>query len=176
VDTLVQHGIEKVFMVAGGGAMYLNNAVGAQPSLDVICVLHEQAAAIAAEAYAKVAGKLARCLVTAGLGGKYAATGVVESWLDSTPMIVISGQVKRADLVGTFQVRQRGVHELDLSAIVKSITKCAAIVTGLAHIRHNLERALYFAITGRSSPVWIEVLLDVQSTLVDPDGITGFNP
>jgi acetolactate synthase-1/2/3 large subunit len=175
MDTLVQHGIEKVFMVAGGGAMYLNDAVGAHPGLDVICVLHEQAAAIAAEAYAKVAGKLALCLVTAGPGGTNAITGVAGGWLDSTPMIVISGQVKRADLVGTSQVRQRGVQELDLSTIVKSITKCAVMVTEPAHIRHDLERALYLAMTGRPGPVWIEVPLDVQAALVDPDGLTGFN-
>jgi acetolactate synthase-1/2/3 large subunit len=90
-------------------------------------------------------------------------------------MIVISGQVERADLVGSSRARQGGVQEVNLSTIVKSITKCAVIVTGSAHIRHGLERALYFAITGRSNPVWIEVLLGVQSTLVDPDGITGFN-
>lgn len=79
------------------------------------------------------------------------------------------------DLVGTSHVRQRGVQELDLSTIIKSITKCAVIVTERVHIRHDLEQALYFTITDQSSPVWIEVLLDVQSTLVDPGGITCFN-
>lgn len=176
MGTLVDHGLEQAFMVAGGGAMHLNDAAGAQLGLDVVCVLHEQAAAIAAEAYAKVSGKLALCLVTAGPGGTNAVTGVAGGWLDSTPMIVISGQVKRADLVGTTGVRQRGVQEVDLSTIVSSITKYAVMVTDPEQIRYHLERALYLATSGRPGPVWIEVPLDVQAALIDPERLVGFDP
>ena len=118
MDALVGHGVSHAFMVAGGGAMHLNDAAGAEPGLSVVCTLHEQAAAIAAETYTKASGRLALCLVTTGPGGTNAITGVAGGWLDSTPMIVISGQVKRADLVGTTGVRQRGVQEVDIVSMV----------------------------------------------------------
>ena len=156
--------------------MHLNDAVGAHPGIETVCVLHEQAAAIAAEAYTKVSGNLALCLVTSGPGGTNAITGVAGGWLDSTPMIVISGQVKRADLVGTTGVRQRGVQELDMTSLVKSITKYAVMVTEPEQIRYEVERALHLATTGRPGPVWIEVPLDVQAALVDPERLPGFNP
>jgi acetolactate synthase-1/2/3 large subunit len=176
MDALAARGVRHAFMVAGGGAMHLNDAVGAHPGITTVCVLHEQAAAIAAEAYAKVSGNLALCLVTSGPGGTNAITGVAGGWLDSTPMIVISGQVKRADLVGTTGVRQRGVQELDMSALVQSITKYAVMVTEPEQIRYEVERALHLATTGRPGPVWIEVPLDIQGAMVDPEQLVGFNP
>ncbi len=169
-------GIDQVFTVTGGGAMHLDDAVGADDALDVVCMLHEQAVAIAAEAYTKASGKLALALVTAGPGGTNAITGVAGAWLDSTPMLVISGQVKRADLVGTTGVRQRGVQELDLGAIVKSITKYTALVCDPLQIRYHLERALHLATTGRPGPVWLEVPLDVQAALVSRAELVGFEP
>jgi acetolactate synthase-1/2/3 large subunit len=176
MDALVRRGVTHAFMLAGGGAMYLDDAAGAQPGLELVCALHEQAAAIAAEAYTKVSGRLALCLVTSGPGGTNAVTGVAGAWLDSTPMIVISGQVKRADLVGTTGVRQRGVQELDMSAIVGSITKDAVLVAEPTRIRYHLERALHLATSGRPGPVWLEVPLDVQGATVDPDALEGFDP
>lgn len=174
--TLVERGVRHAFLVTGGGAMHLDDAAGAVPGLETICVLHEQAAAIAAEAYAKVSGGLALCLVTGGPGGTNAITGVAGGWLDSTPMLVISGQVKRADLVGTTQVRQRGVQELDLPTIVRSITKYAVTVLEPGSIRYHLERAMHLATSGRPGPVWLEVPLDVQAALVDPDELEAFHP
>jgi acetolactate synthase I/II/III large subunit len=176
MEALADHGIDRAFMVAGGGAMYLNDAVGLHPAIETVCMLHEQAAAIAAEAYTKVSGKLALCLVTSGPGGTNALTGVAGGWLDSTPMLVISGQAKRADLVGSTRVRQRGVQELGMTSLVQSITRSAVLVDEPEMIRYHLERALHLATTGRPGPVWIEVPLDVQGAAVDPELLKAFNP
>ena len=175
-NALVERGVRHAFMVSGGGAMYLDDAVGVHPGLEVVCTLHEQAAAIAAEAYWKASGDLALCLVTAGPGGTNAITGVAGGWLDSTPMVIVSGQVKRADLVGSTGVRQRGVQELDLVSIVRSITKYSAMVTEPATIRYHLERALHLATTGRPGPVWLDVPLDVQGATVNPATMSAFDP
>lgn len=176
MDALVQRGIDHVFMVAGGGAMHLNDAAGLHGGLDTICMLHEQAAAIASEAFTKVSGRLALCLVTSGPGGTNAITGVAGAWLDSTPMIVISGQVKRSDLVGDSGVRQRGVQELPLSTLVQSITKYAVLIDQPESVPYHLERALYTATSGRPGPVWLEVPLDVQGAMIQPEHLERFDP
>ncbi len=173
---LVRRGVRHAFTVTGGGAMHLDDAVGAEAGLEVVCMLHEQAVAIAAEAYTKSSGELPLALVTAGPGGTNAVTGVAGAWLDSTPMLVISGQAKRADLVGSTGVRQRGVQELGLGAIVRSITKYTALVLDPEQVRYHLERALHLATTGRPGPVWLEIPLDVQGALVLPGELVGFDP
>src|SRR4029077_14285741 len=117
---LAELGVRHVFMVTGGGAMHLNDSLGQNRSIEYVCALHEQAAAMAAEAYAKVTNGLGVCLVTAGPGGTNAITGVAGAWLDSTPMLVLSGQAKRADLKGRSGVRQMGVQEVDIVAIAAS--------------------------------------------------------
>jgi acetolactate synthase-1/2/3 large subunit len=176
MDALAQQGVRHVFMVSGGGAMHLDDAAGAHPDLAVVCTLHEQAAAIAAETYTKASGRLALCLVTTGPGGTNAVTGVAGAWLDSTPMIVVSGQVKRDDLVGTTGVRQRGVQEVDIVSVVAPITKEAVLVTDPTRIRYHLERALHIATTGRPGPVWLDIPLDVQAAPVDIEAMEGFDP
>src|SRR5215204_1609411 len=115
-------GVKHVFMVTGGGAMHLNDSIGKCSSFGFVCTLHEQAATMAAETYAKIAG-LGAVFVTTGPGGTNAVTGVAGAFLDSTPMIVVSGQVKRADLKGSTGVRQLGVQEVDIVSIVAPITK-----------------------------------------------------
>jgi acetolactate synthase-1/2/3 large subunit len=107
-------GVKHVFMVTGGGAMHLDDSLGQCKEIEYVCTLHEQAAAMAAESYAKVTNGLGVCLVTAGPGGTNAITGVAGAWLDSTPMLVLSGQAKRADLKGDTGVRQMGVQEVDI--------------------------------------------------------------
>ena len=176
MDALVERGIDHAFMVAGGGAMYLNDAAGMHPGIETVCMLHEQAAAIASEAFTKVSGRLALCQVTSGPGGTNAITGVAGAWLDSTPMIVISGQVKRSDLVGDTGVRQRGVQELSMSALVQSVTKYAALIDDPQSVRYQLERALHCATSGRPGPVWLEVPLDVQGAVIEPELLEGFDP
>lgn len=168
-------GVKHVFMLPGGGAMHLNDSVGRCPSINYICTLHEQAATIAAEAYARVTNNLGVALVTTGPGGTNAITGVAGAWLESTPCLILSGQVKRSDLKGNLGVRQLGPQELDIVSIVKSITKYAITVMDPLTIRYHLEKAIKLATTGRKGPVWIDIPLDVQAALIDPDKLASFN-
>jgi acetolactate synthase-1/2/3 large subunit len=169
-------GVKHVFMVTGGGAMHLNDSLGCCRDLEYVCTLHEQAAAMAAESYAKVTNGLGVCLVTAGPGGTNALTGVAGAWLDSTPMLVLSGQAKRADLKGGSGVRQMGVQEVDIVAMATPITKYAVTVMEPADIRFHLEKAVHLACTGRPGPVWIDLPLDVQGAEIDEGALRGFDP
>jgi acetolactate synthase-1/2/3 large subunit len=169
-------GIRHVFEVTGGGAMHLNDSLGACQEIEYICTLHEQAAAMAAESYAKVTNDLGVCLVTAGPGGTNALTGVAGAWLDSTPMLVLSGQAKRADLKGDSGVRQMGVQEVDIVAMASPITKYAVTVMEPADIRFHLEKAIHLARTGRPGPVWLDLPIDVQGAMIDEASLRGFDP
>src|ERR1700759_2749713 len=125
--------VRHVFLVTGGGAMHLNASLAQQPRLTAICNSHEQASAICAEGYAKASNGLGCCLVTTGPGGTNAVTGVAGAWLDSTPTLFISGQVKRPDRMFDGQgnplgMRQLGVQEVDIVSIVKPVTKYAVTV------------------------------------------------
>jgi len=168
-------GVGSVFLVPGGGAMYLVDALG-RSGLDYVPNHNEQATAIAAEAYSRVHERLGVALVTTGPGGTNAITGVAGAWIESVPLLVISGQVKRADLMGTSGVRQKGPQEVDIVAMVKPITKYAATVMDPADIRRHLEQAVHLATTGRRGPVWIDIPLDVQASRIDPDSLAGFTP
>ena len=174
IEFLVQQGIKHVFMVPGGGAMHLNDSLGQCRSIEYVCNLHEQASAMAAETYAKASGDLGVALVTTGPGGTNAVTGVAGAWLDSTPCLFISGQVKRPDLKGDSGVRQMGVQEVDIVSIIKPITKYAAMVLDPQTIRYHLEMAVHLARSGRPGPVWIDIPLDVQAATVNPEALTGF--
>ena len=169
-------GIKHVFMLSGGGAMHLDDSLGRCQRIEYVCNLHEQACAIAAEAYAKVTEDLGVALVTTGPGGTNSITGVAGAWLDSTPCLFISGQVKRPDLKGTSGLRQLGVQEVDIVSIVAPITKYAVTVTDPTSIRYHLEKAVYLARTGRPGPVWIDVPLDVQAAPIDETKLAGFEP
>ena len=166
---LAREGVRHVFMLPGGGAMHLVDSLGQCEELEYICNLHEQACAVAAEAYARVTNTLGVALVTTGPGGTNAITGVAAAWLDSTPTLFISGQVKRADMKGESGVRQLGVQETDIVSIVQSITKYAVTVTDPLTIRVHLERAIHEARSGRPGPVWIDVPLDVQAAEIDAE-------
>ena len=168
-------GVKHVFMVPGGGAMHLDDSLGRCREIEFVCNLHEQAAAIAAEAYAKATDNLGVALVTTGPGGTNAVTGVAGAWLDSTPCLFISGQAKRSDLIGTTGVRQMGVQEVDITSIVKAITKYAVTVMDPAQIRYHLEKGVHLARSGRPGPVWIDVPLDVQASLIDPESLVGYD-
>ena len=167
IDALFKLGVRTAFMVTGGGAMHLNDAIGVYEGFEVVCTLHEQGASIASEAYAKQTGAPAVCLVTSGPGGTNAITGVTGAWLDSVPMVVISGQAKRSDLVGSIGVRQRGVQEVDIVSMVKAVTKMAVTVMDPYDICFYLEQAVHLATTGRPGPVWLDIPLDVQGAIVD---------
>lgn len=176
LDFVAGQGVRQVFMLPGGGAMHLNESLGQRDDLEFVCNLHEQAAAIAAEGYAKVTNELAVLMVTTGPGGTNAVTGVASAWLDSMPLLVLSGQVKRADLKRDSGVRILGVQEIDIVSIVRSITKYAVTIEDPASIRYHLERAVYLATEGRRGPAWIDIPLDVQAAPIDPDQLEGFEP
>ena len=175
--TLVDHGVRDVFMVTGGGAMHLNDAIGKCEGLRYVCCHHEQACSIAAQGYYRLTNQLAAVNVTTGPGGTNAITGVYGAWVDSLGMIVVSGQVKWETLVRStgLPLRQLGDQEVDITRLVEPITKYAVMVTDPRTIRFHLEKALYLAREGRPGPVWLDVPINVQSADVDPDALEGFD-
>ena len=174
---LVQHGITDVFMLTGGGAMHLNDALGRAEGLRYICCHHEQALAMAAESYTRLSGRLAALNVTTGPGGINALNGVHGAYTDSIAMIVLSGQVKLETLRSNAPgLRQLGDQEADIVAMVTPITKFAALVSDPADIRFLIEKALWLAEHGRPGPVWLDIPIDVQSAMIDPDSLRGFDP
>lgn len=177
-DRLAFHGITQIFMLTGGGAMHLNHSLGTHPRLTTTFTHHEQALAMAAEAYYRLTNRLAAVNVTSGPGGTNAITGVYGAYVDSIGMLVISGQVKTETTVRAtgLALRQFGDQELDIEPIVRPITKYAAMVTDPATIRYHLEKALHLATSGRPGPVWLDIPLDVQAAKVDPYALTGFAP
>ena len=168
--------VKHVFMFPGGGAMHLVDSLGRCKEIEYICNHHEQACTIAAEAYARVTNNLGVALVTTGPGGTNAITGVAGAWLDSTPCLFISGQVKRDDLMGNLGVRQLGSQEIDIVSLVKPITKYAVTIMDSTSIRYHLEKAFYLAKSGRPGPVWIDIPLDVQAASIEPEILDSFDP
>ena len=167
------------FIVTGGGSMFLNDALSHHSNINPIFFHHEQAAAMAAEAYARIAGKPAILNVTTGPGGINALNGVYGAWTDSIPMIVLSGQVKRATCLATTPVpglRQLGDQESDIISMVRGITKYAAVVEYAEDIAWHLDQALHYASTGRPGPVWLDIPIDVQSAQIEPETLRRFTP
>lgn len=163
--------------MTGGGAMHLNDAFGHSKMLTCIYNHHEQASAIAAEAYTRLTGKLATICVTSGPGGTNAITGVLGGWLDSIPMFVISGQVKRETTIHAtnLPLRQLGDQEFDIVSSISSMTKYAQIIMDPKEIRYHLEKAYFLCLNGRGGPVWLDIPLDVQAAIVDTDELTPFD-
>jgi len=182
VRFIADQGVKHVFLVTGGGAMHLNQSLGACSELVAVCNSHEQASAMCAESYAKVTSHLGVCMVTTGPGGTNAVTGVAGAWLDSTPVLFISGQVKRPDRMfdahgRPLGMRQLGVQEVDIVSIVTPITKYAVTVLNPRDIRYHMEKAVYLALHGRPGPVWVDIPLDVQASPIDdPSSLRGFDP
>ncbi|MDO8673370.1 MAG: thiamine pyrophosphate-binding protein [Dehalococcoidia bacterium] len=168
-------GVKHVFTLVGGGSMHLVDSLGKCSDIEYVCNLHEQASAIAAEAYGQYTNNLGVALVTTGPGGTNTVTGVAGAYLESTPCLFISGQVKRSDLIGDRGVRQMGSQEIDIISIVKSITKYAVTVIDPTTIRYHLEKAVHIAKSGRPGPVWIDIPLDVQAATIDQAELKGFD-
>lgn len=180
IQFVADQGLKHVFVVTGGGAMHLNDSLGRCHRIQPVCNSHEQASAICAENYGKATNRLGVALVTTGPGGTNAVTGVVGAWLDSTPTLFISGQVKRPDRMfdaagRPLGMRQLGVQEVDIVSIVKPVTKYAVTVLDPLSIRYELEKAVHLATTGRPGPVWIDIPLDVQAAPIEVDSLTGFH-
>lgn len=173
---LAIHGVTDVFMITGGGAMHLNDAIGHHQDLHCTYNHHEQACAIAAEGYARLTGRVAAVCVTSGPGGTNAITGVLGGWQDSIPMFVISGQVKRETTTWSTSVplRQLGDQEFQIVDCVKGMTKYAHMITEPTEIRYHLEKAWYLCNHGRKGPVWLDIPLDVQASVVEEGELRGF--
>lgn len=177
-EFLVNNNIDTCFMVTGGGAMHLDDAIGHQEGIHCVFNHHEQACAIAAEGYTRYTGKLAAVCVTSGPGGTNAITGVMGGWLDSIPMFVISGQVKRETTIWScpeLGLRQLGDQEFDIIHSVSNMTKYAVMVTNPQEIAYHLEKALYLSLIGRGGPVWLDIPLDVQGATIETDELIHFN-
>ncbi len=176
---LCDSGISDCFTVVGGGAMHLNDSFGNHPGIRCTYNHHEQASAIAAEAYFRVHNRMALCCVTTGPGGTNAITGVVGAWLDSVPMVVISGQV-RYDMTAAstgLPLRAMGDQEFDIRKAVSCMTKYCVMVTEPYEIKYHLQKALFLAREGRPGPVWLDIPLNVQGSYIDMDGLTAdFTP
>lgn len=176
IRVLSEAGVKRIFMLTGGGCMHLVDSVGRQPGMEYICCLHEQAVAFCTQAHAEFTGQLAAALVTTGPGGTNSITGLAAAWLDSSPCIFISGQVKRADLLTTRGVRSMGPQEVDIVSVVSPLTKYAKTLLEPNDVRYELERAIHLATTGRRGPVWLDVPLDVQAQTIDETALRGFSP
>ena len=175
---LVELGISQVFTVTGGGAMHLNDALGHQEGLTCLYNHHEQACAIAAESYARIKGQIAAVCVTTGPGGTNAITGVLGGWLDSIPMLILSGQV-RYDTTARWSgvgIRAMGDQEFDITKAVDCMTKYSEMVIDPMRIRYCLEKAVYLAYSGRPGPAWLDIPLNVQGAYVETDDLIGFDP
>ena len=168
--TLADWGTKHVFLVTGGGAMFLDDAVGQEKRITYVCNLHEQACAMAAEGHARISGLPGVVCVTTGPGGTNALTGVAGAWLDSIPMIVISGQIKRATCKAFFpgsNARQIGDQELNIVDIVRPVTKYAEMIKSPADIAGKLAYAWRLCTHGRPGPVWLDIPLNIQSAEID---------
>ncbi len=177
-DFLVSHGITDCFTVTGGGAMHLNDALGHKEGLTCLYNHHEQACAIAAEAYARIHNKIAAVCVTTGPGGTNAITGVVGGWLDSIPMLILSGQVrydttKRGMGLG---IRAGGDQEFDITEAIGCMTKYSEMIEDPKRIRYALEKALHLATTGRPGPCWLDIPLNFQGCTIETDELVGYDP
>ena len=182
-DFLISKGVTHCFSVVGGGAMHLNDALGHREELKVVYNHHEQACAMAAEAYARLENKIAVVCVTTGPGGTNAITGVLGGWLDSIPMFIVSGQV-RYDTTARYAsrfteglpLRAVGDQEYDIVKSVTPMTKYAVMVENPKDIRYILERAWHLATTGRPGPVWVDIPVNFQGGYIETDDLKGYDP
>jgi acetolactate synthase-1/2/3 large subunit len=179
IEKLVDFGIQHIFMVSGGGAMHLNDSVGKNKKIEYICNHHEQASAIAAEGYVRSSKRLCAVIVTTGPGGTNTLTGVAGQYFDSVPAIYISGQVKKETIVSSYpdlDTRQIGDQEINITEIVKPLTKYAEMVRDPERIRWYLEKAYHEATSGRPGPVWLDIPLDVQAAQINEEKLAGYVP
>ena len=182
-DFLVEHGIKDCFMVVGGGAMHLNDALGHKEGLSCLFSHHEQASAIAAESYSRINNRIAALCVTTGPGGTNAITGVVGGWLDSVPMLVLSGQVRydttaryTERFTGGHKLRAVGDQEFDITRSVACMCKYAVMVEDPMMIRYHLEKAFHLAMTGRKGPSWVDIPVNFQGAVIETDDLAGYDP
>lgn len=170
--------VNDIFMISGGGIMHLTDAIGCHGKIRYVCSHNEQATSMEADGYAKLRGDFGVALVTSGPGATNAISGVVGAWQDSSPIIVLSGQNKIKQTVystGLNNLRQFGVQEANVLPLVTPCTKFAVMIDDARKIRYYLEKAVFLAKRGRPGPVWLDIPLDIQGALIDPDGLQGFD-
>ena len=176
IRRLEEHGVRDVFLLSGGGMMHLLDSVFQSKVIRPWCNLHEQASAVCAEAYAQATGGLGVCMVTSGPGATNAITGAVNAWIDSDPVLVISGQAKTSDLVGDRGVRQTGSQEVMITAMMQCVTKYAITINDKKMVKYHLDRAVYLATHGRKGTVWVDIPLDIQGAQVEERDLVEFDP
>lgn len=171
-------GIDDVFLVTGGGAMFLNDGIAKHEKLKAVLNHHEQASAMAAVGYAKYKNSYAAVMTTSGCGATNAITGLLDAWQDNTPVIFISGQVKKKETVynSDLKLRQLGVQEADIVSIVRSISKYSVMINDPKEIAYHLEKASFLAMNGRPGPVWLDIPQDVQGAMIEKSDLIHFNP
>jgi len=173
---IAAQGVREVFLVSGGANVNIIDAISQHDKINYICNHHEQASAMAAEAYSRVTGNLGVCLVTMGPGMTNTITGIAGAWLDSIPVLYISGQVKRDNMIGDSGLRQLGVQEINAVALAQPITKYAVCVADPQDIRYELEKAVYLAKSGRPGPVLLDIPADVQTSMIEEHELRSFKP
>lgn len=178
MEYIYEHGAETVFFVPGTGCMHLTDALARCTKMEKVSTHHEQAAAMAALTYAQYRQTIGACVVTTGCGGTNTMTGLLHAWQDSIPCVFISGQAQRSHTVRNsgLPLRQMGRQEADIIALVEPITKYAVMLNDGSEAVSQIEKAVYMATEGRPGPVWIDVPLDIQNTLIDPDEARHFIP
>lgn len=176
IEFLETKNVGHVFMVSGGGAMFLIDSLGKSKTIKYVCNHHEQASVMSAEGYQRVEGELGVALVTTGPAATNALTGLLCAWNDSIPLLVISGQANSKSLIGETGLRQRGVHEVNIVKMVEGVTKYAVTVMDANKIGYYLEKAYHLAMNGRPGPVWIDIPLDIQSAQIEPGSLEKYVP
>jgi acetolactate synthase I/II/III large subunit len=174
ISFVANQGVRNMFILPGGASMHLVDSVGRNKDINYVACLHEQTCGFAAESYAEYTNHLGVAMVTAGPGGTNAITGVAAAWIESSSCLFISGQAKRADMIGTKGVRTMGHQELDIVSVVKPITKYAVTINDPKSIKYHLEKAVFLATHGRRGPVWIDIPLDIQSSEIDEKELVSF--
>jgi len=174
-DFLYEKGVKSAFMLSGGGIMHLVDSLG-NSKIKYVCCHHEQAASIAAQANSMYGDTLGCCLVTTGPGGTNALTGAAAAYVDSTPVIFLSGQVKRSDFASLRNVRQFGAQENDIISMAKPVMKHAVLLDNPDKVLYELEKCAYYAMNGRKGPVWLDIPLDVQAAEINPEELEHFSP
>ena len=174
VEFLRRREVQDVFLLSGGGIMHLLDSLAKEDRIHKYYNLHEQASGFAADGYAQYANKLGVVFATTGPGATNVVTSLASAYIDSTPLLVISGQVRRDTITTLAGVRQTGAQEVGIIPIVESVTKYAVTVMDPADIRYVLERAVYTALHDRPGTVWIDIPLDVQASEIDPSSLRGY--
>lgn len=176
IDFLAKKGIEHGFLVTGGAVLHLADSTGRHPSIQHICVQHEESGAAAADGYSRASGKLGLAMTTSGPGATNLLTSVCNAYFDSIPMICLTGQVARFRLRPNKTIRQVGFQETDVTSVFSSVTKYVKLVTDPSMIRYELEKAVYLAREGRPGPVVLDIPDDLQRVEIDPDSLPSYVP